>query len=56
MSEKGSLIEWLEGLGLARHLNNSDIMSGITVSAVLSKTVEGYQSRVGEANTAAMRI
>jgi hypothetical protein len=56
MSEKESLIEWLEGLGLTRHLNNADIMSGVTVSAVLAKTVEGYHGRLAEGNTAAVRI
>ena len=56
MSEKESLIEWLEALGLARHLNHSDIMSALTVNAVLGKTVEGYHNKVGEGNSAASRI
>lgn len=56
MSEKATLIDWLEGLGLARHLNNADILAGITVNHVLAKIIDNYHVRVGETNTAATRI
>ena len=56
MTEKGSLIDWLESIGLAKHLNNADILSGVMVNQVLTKMMENYHVRLGETNTAATRI
>lgn len=56
MTEKASLIEWLEALGLAKHLNNADILTGVTVGQVITKIIDKYHVKLGESNTASTRI
>jgi len=47
MTEKGSLIDWLEGIGLAKHLNNADILSGVMINLVLTKMMDNYHVKLG---------
>ena len=56
MSENPSLLNWLSKLGIAKELNNYDIIGGITVNSVLSKIVTGYALKMTSTNTAATRI
>ena len=56
MTESASLADWLSELGVARQLNNSDIMSGVTVNTVLTKIVPKYSHKLAGGNTAATRI
>lgn len=56
MTENGSLLEWLNKLGITKELNNNDILSGITVNATLAKLIPNYTVHLPNANTASIRI
>ena len=56
MTETASLADWLSEIGVVRELNNSDIMSGVTVNAVLTKINPKYSYKLAPGNTAATRI
>lgn len=56
MADNGSLIDWLSKLGIAKELNNIDILSGFTVNLTLSKIIPNYTVKLQAANTASTRI
>lgn len=56
MTDNGSLVDWLSKLGVAKELNNLDILSGLTLNLVLSKIIPNYTVKLPPANTASTRI
>lgn len=56
MSNNNSLEDWLNKLGINKELNNSDILGGITINAILTKIINNYTVKLSTTNTASSRI
>jgi hypothetical protein len=51
-----SLVDWLVNIGLAKQLNNNDILSGNTLNLVMLKIIANHNFILNASNTAVNRI
>lgn len=51
-----SLADWLIKIGANKEMNSLDLLSGITVNAVMQKVVSNHALQLNPSNTAVNRV